>query len=155
MQFQLTCTGSFEDVAAILEAIRKAEHVKTSPMEIERLAAPDERKGFVPAELMRRALTRQPLTQHTRTMLTAIYECEENDNFLSRTDICSRTGLSPTQLNGVLGRYGQRVKGTDGYDGTSSYFEYKWLEETREWSYRLPDELREVVRDVLGGDSVR
>ena len=155
MEFQLTCTGSLEDIATILEAVRKAEPVKTAPLETGRLAASDEPKGFVPAELMRRALTRQPLTKHTRTMLTAVYECEENDRYLSRSDICKRTDLSPTQLNGVLGRYSQRVKGTDGYDGTSSYFEYRWLEETNEWAYRLPDELRDVVREVLGSDNIR
>lgn len=155
MKFQLTCTGSFEDIAKIVEAVREAEAVKKASLKIDSLAASDERKGIVPADLMRRALTRQPLTKHTRTMLTAISEYEENDRYLSRTDICKRTDLSPTQLNGVLGRYGQRVKGTLGYDGTSNYFEYRWLEETSEWSYRLPDELRDVVREVLGSENTR
>ena len=155
MEFQLICTGSLEDIATIVEAVQKAKPVKTAILETDRLVASGKPKGFVSAELMRRALTRQPLTKHTRTMLTAIYECEEDDRYLSRTDICRRTNLSPTQLNGVLGRYGQRVKGTPGYDGTSSYFEYRWLEETSEWSYRLPDELRDVVGEALESDNVR
>ncbi|MCY4117343.1 MAG: hypothetical protein OXF55_10660 [Caldilineaceae bacterium] len=155
MEYQLICTGTLEEIATIVEFLQKDGPVEAPPTEAERPAESAETKGFVPAELMRRALTRQPLTKHTRTMLTAIYECEDNERYLSRRDICSKTGLEPTQLNGVLGRFGQRVKGTDGYDGTSSYFEYRWLEETNEWAYRLPTGLRDVVGEILGRDSFR
>lgn len=139
----------------ILDAIQKVDIGKAQSTVTDISAESDEPKKIVPAAIMRRALRRQPLTKHTRTMLEAIYECEENERYLSRSDICTTTGLTPTQLNGVLGRYGQRVKGTDGYDGTSSYFEYRWLEESNEWAYRLPETLREVVREILSGDSTR
>ena len=155
MELQLVCNGSLKEITLILEAIQKAKIGEAPPSAAGTPVESYEPKGIVPAELMRRALRRQPLTKHTRTMLEAIYECEENERYLSRSDICETTDLTPTQLNGVLGRYGQRVKGTDGYDGRSSYFEYRWLEETNEWSYRLPDTLRDEVREILGGDNTR
>lgn len=155
MEYQLICTGTLDEIARIVEILQKARPVEAPPTEAGRPAESVDTKGFVPAELMRRALTRQPLTRHTRTMLTAIYECEENEKYLSRTEICRKTVLSSAQLNGVLGRFGQRVKGTPGYDGTSNYFEYRWLEETSEWAYRLPEGLRDVVGEILGSDSLR
>ena len=155
MQFQLFCTGTLDEIATIVEILQRATSVEGAPPEADRPAASVEEKGFVPAELMRRALMRQPLTKNTRTMLTTIYECEENEGYLSRSEICEKTHLTPTQLNGVLGRFGQRVKGTDGYDGTSSHFEYRWLEEDNEWSYRLPNELRGVVGEILGAGNSR
>lgn len=155
MELQLVCTGSLEEIATIIEAIQKTGIGEAAPPEAGILVESDESKGIVPSDLMSQALRRQPLTRHTRTMLKAICECEEDERYLPRSDICEATGLNPTQLNGVLGRFGQRVKGTDGYDGTSNYFEYRWLEESNEWSYRLPDTLREVVREILRGDSAR
>ncbi len=155
MELQVVCTGSLEEIAAIIEAIRKAGIGEVAPQVTDTTIESDESKGIVPPDLMSQALRRQPLTKHTRTMLKSICECEEDERYLSRSDICEATGLNPTQLNGVLGRFGQRVKGTDGYDGTSNYFEYRWLEESNEWAYRLPETLREVVREILSGNSTR
>lgn len=155
MEFQLVCTGSLKEIEMILDAIQKVDFGEAPFAATDIFTESDEPKEIVPAEIMRRALRRQPLTKHTRTMLEAIYECEENEGYLSRSEICTMTDLTPTQLNGVLGRYGQRVKGTDGYDGESSYFEYRWIEETNEWSYRLPNTLRDVVRETLDAGNLR
>ena len=57
--------------------------------------------------------------------------------------------LEDTRLNGVLGKFGMRVKRTEGYVNGTSYFEYKRGDKPDEWCYRLPDHLRGVVRKAL------
>ena len=63
--------------------------------------------------------------------------------------------MTLAQLNGVLGKFGARIIGTNGYDGTSSYLEYGRNELTGEGTYRLPEALREVVREVLEVTDIR
>ena len=125
----------------------------TKSPEVDRVAVVDEPNEIVPAELMHRALKRLPLTDNTRTMLKVLYEAEDDEGYVPRSKLWQALGLKKdTQLNGVLGKFGMRVKRTDGYDGTSGYFEYRKRAQTGEWCYRLPDELRDVVRKVLGED---
>ena len=113
----------------------------------------DEPTGIVPAELMYRALTRVPLTENTRNMLKVLYEADDHEEYVPRSTLWREIGLkNDTQLNGVLGKFGMRVKRTPGYDGTSSYFKYRKRDQTNEWCCRLPDELRDVVRQVLEED---
>ena len=73
---------------------------------------------------------------------------------MSRSTLRQVTNLSNSRLNGVLGKFGQRIKRTKGYDGTSYYFDYKRHDQTDEWCYRLPQELRDIVRTVLEDDGV-
>ena len=104
---------------------------------------------------MQRALTRRPLTENTKIMLRTLCEAEEAGRYVSRATLCQVTGLTLAQLNGVLGKFGARVIGTSGYDGTSSYLEYGRDELTGEGTYRLPEELCDIVHEVLEDTDIR
>lgn len=150
MQFTLICKGTLDEIAAIVETMQTEEARVIASQEVDRMAVSDDPIEIVPAELMHRALTRRPLTQNTRKMLKVLYEADDHEEYVPRSKLWRKIGLkNDTQLNGVLGKFGMRVKRTPGYDGTSDYFEYKKLDQTGEWCYRLPDELRDVVREVL------
>lgn len=151
MQFTLICKGTLDEIAAIVETIQTEEAKMIASQEVDRMAVGDDLIEIVPAELMHRALTRRPLTQNTRKMLKVLYEADDHEEYVPRSKLWRKIGLkNDTQLNGVLGKFGMRVKRTPGYDGTSEYFRSKRPEQAGEWCYRLPDELREVVRKVLG-----
>lgn len=150
MQYTLICNGTLEEIAAIVETMQKEKSKMTISSEVGRMAVVDEPIEIIPAELMYRALTRVPLTENTRNMLKILYEAEDDEGYVPRSTLWHAIGLeNDTQLNGVLGKFGMRVKRTPGYDGKSRYFKYKKRDQTDEWCYRLPDELRDVVRKVL------
>ena len=153
MQFTLTCKGTLEEIATIVKIMQKEKSRMTTSWEVDRVAAVGEPIEIIPAELMYRALTRVPLTENTRNMLKVLYEAEDDEGYVPRSTLRQALGLKKdTQLNGVLGKFGMRVKRTPGYDGTSDYLKYKKLDHTGEWCYRLPDELRDVVHKVLEED---
>ena len=155
MELELVCKGTLEEIAAIIEAVQAARTVQTTVQRTDQRETPGEPAKFVSVEIMRRALTRRPLTENTRIMLKTFCEAEEAERYVSRSTLCEATGLTLAQLNGVLGKFGARIIGTNGYDGTSSYLEYGRNELTGEGTYRLPEALREVVREVLEVTDIR
>jgi hypothetical protein len=155
MELKLVCKGTPEEIAAIIEAVQAAKVAQTTIQQSDQREAPDEPPKFVSVEIMHRALTRRPLTENTRVMLMTLCEAEEAERYVSRSTLCEATGLTLAQLNGVLGKFGARIIGTNGYDGTSSYLEYGRNELTGEGTYRLPEALREVVREVLEVTDIR
>ena len=155
MELKLVCKGTPEEIAAIIEAVQAAKTVQTTIQQTDQRAAPDEPPKFVSVEIMYLALTRRPLTENTRIMLKTLCEAEEAGRYVSRATLCQATGLTLAQLNGVLGKFGARVIGTNGYDGTSSYLEYGRDESTGEGTYRLPEALRNGVREILQDLDVR
>ena len=155
MELKLVCKGTPEEIAAIIEAVQAAKTVQTTIQQTDQREAPDEPPKFVSVEIMYLALTRRPLTENTRIMLKTLCEAEEAGRYVSRATLCQATGLTLAQLNGVLGKFGARVIGTNGYDGTSSYLEYSRDESTGEGTYRLPEALRNGVREILQDIDVR
>ena len=155
MELKLVCKGTPEEIAAIIEAVQAAKTVQTTIQQTDQREAPGEPAKFVSVEIMHLALTRRPLTENTRIMLKTLCEAEEAGRYVSRATLCQATGLTLAQLNGVLGKFGARVIGTNGYDGTSSYLEYGRDESTGEGTYRLPEALRNGVREILQDIDVR
>ena len=155
MELKLVCKGTPEEIAAIIEAVQAAKTVQTTIQQTDQRAAPGEPPKFVSVEIMHLALTRRPLTENTRIMLKTLCEAEEAGRYVSRATLCEATGLTLAQLNGVLGKFGARIIGTNGYDGTSSYLEFGRNELTGEGTYRLPEVLRDVVREVLENIDIR
>ena len=155
MELKLVCKGTPEEIAAIVEAIQAARTVQTTVEQTDQREAPGEPAKFVSVEIMHRALTRRPLTENTRVMLMTLCEAEEAGRYVSRTTLCEATGLTLAQLNGVLGKFGARIIGTNGYDGASSYLEYGRNELNGEGTYRLPEALCDIVHEVLEDTDVR
>ena len=156
MKFTLTYEGTLEEIAAIVEKMQAVNGEIAAPLETDGQAASDEpEKTCVSDTLMRQALSRRPLTKSTRILLRRLYDADDDERYVPRSTLRKATGLTDSQLNGVLGKFGQRVMRTSGYDGTSYYFKYKRHDHTDEWCYRLPDELRDVVREVLDDESNR
>ena len=155
MELKLVCKGTPEEIAAIIEAVQAAQVAQSTAQQSDQREAPDEPAKSVSVEIMHRALTRRPLTENTRIMLKTLCKAEEAERYVSRSTLCEATGLTLAQLNGVLGKFGARVIGTNGYDGTSSYLEYGRDEATGEGTYRLPETLCDVVRKVLEDTDVR
>ena len=149
MELTLICKGTPGEIASIVEAIQTAEAAKAAVRQKNLQETPDEQTKFVPVEIMRRALTRHPLTGNTKVMLRTLCEAEEDEGSVRRSKLCEATGLTPSQLNGVLGKFGGRIMNTGGYEKGSSYFEYGEHEPTGEGTYRIPSELRGVVLEIL------
>lgn len=149
MELTLVCKGTPEEIAAILEAVQAAKIAQKTNQKSSSRAAPSEPAGFVSAEIMQRALARRPLTENTRVMLKTLCDAGDAGNYVSRSTLCEATGLTLTQLNGVLGKFGARIMGTNGYDGRSSYLENGRNELTDEGTYRLPETLCGVVQHFL------
>ena len=155
MELKLVCKGTPEEIAAIIEAVQAAKVAQSTYQQSDQREAPDEPAKFVSVEIMHRALTRRPLTENTRIMLMTLCEAEEAGRYVSRTTLCEATGLTLAQLNGVLGKFGARIIGTNGYDGASSYLEYGRNELDGEGTYRLPEELCDIVHEVLEDTDIR
>ena len=155
MELELVCKGTLEEIAAIIEAVQAAKAAQTTVQQTDQRETPDEPAKFVSVEIMHRALTRRPLTENTRIMLRTLCEAEEAGRYVSRATLCQATDLTLAQLNGVLGKFGARVIGTNGYDGTSSYLEYGRDELTGEGTYRLPEALCDIVHEVLEDTDIR
>lgn len=150
MELTLVYKGTPEEVASIIEAIQTAEATKTKIRQKNLKESPDKQTTFVSVEVMRRALTRHPLTKNTEVMLKTLCESGKDGGYVLRSKLCEATGLTPSQLNGVLGKFGGRIMDTPGYEKESSYFEYGEHEPTGEGTYRIPSELRGVVLEILG-----
>ena len=155
MELKLVCKGTPEEIAAIIEAVQAAKVAQSTNQQSDQREAPDEPAEFVSVEIMHRALTRRPLTENTKIMLRTLCEAEEAGRYVSRTTLCEATGLTLAQLNGVLGKFGARIIGTNGYDGESSYLEYGRNELNGEGTYRLPEALCDIVHEVLEDTDIR
>ena len=150
MELTLVCKGTPEEVASIIDAIQTAEAAKTAVRQKNLRETPNEQTTYVSAEVMRRALTRHPLTENTMVMLKTLCEAEEEGRYVRRSKLCEATGLAPAQLNGVLGKFGGRIMDTPGYEKGSSYLNYGEHEPTGEGTYRIPSELQGVILEILG-----
>lgn len=155
MKLTLVCKGSPEEIASILKAVQSAKNALATNHKSGQRTTRAEEAEFVPVEIMQRALTRRPLTENTRIMLKTLCDAGDAGRYVSRSTLCETTGLTLTQLNGVLGKFGARVMGTHGYDGNSSYLEHGKNEVTGEGSYRLPEALCGVVHQILEGAEQR
>lgn len=149
MELTLMCKGTPEEIAAIIQFVQFKMTASTLSLKTAGQADSSQLLESISPDLMSKALTRLPLTPHTKKMLLTLCEVEKDGRFVRRSKLREALGFKPDEdakLNGVLGRFGVRVRRTDGYDG-SPYFEYKRVD--GEWRYRIPDRLREVVRQVL------
>lgn len=152
MDITLKFEGTLEELAPFFQALQAAKTATTASLETNQQAMADEPGEFVTSEFLRRALKRHPLSDNTVAFLTALGEAEEKV-YLSRATLrekirayTGRQEFTDQQLTGVIGSYGKRLHQTEGYNG-ASYFEYQKVK--GEWHYRLPDELRDVVRNIL------
>ena len=147
MNITLNFEGTLEELAPIFQALQTAKTATTASPETNQKAMADESGEFVTSEFLRRALERHPLSDNTVALLKALCEAEDKI-YLSRETLRKKIGLqTDQQLTGVIGSFGKRIHQTDGYDG-AYYFESEQAK--GEWHYRLPNELRDVVRDILG-----
>ena len=149
MKVSVYLEGTLDELAPIFRALQTEKSV--SP-ETRQQATTVEKEKFVTAGFLRQALERHPLSDYTEALLRALYEAGE-DGYLSRETLRKRIGeytgrpeFTDQQLTGVIGSFGKRLSQTKGYDG-GSHFEDKLVGGERH--YRLPDALRDVVRDVL------
>ena len=153
MNATLTFSGTPNEIAKVMEAVQKATAAMVVIPNANEPTAIDGPTRFVSPELMQLALNRHKLTPLTQKLLRTLYDTEEDARFVRRSTLRLALGndgeiMEDPKLNGVLGKFGMRVKRTDGYVNGTSYFEYK--RENDEWCYRLPDHLRGVVGKVLG-----
>ena len=160
MNATLTFNGTPDEIAKVMEAVQKATAAVVVIPKSNEPTAIDGPTRFVSPELMQLALNRHKLTPLTQKLLRTLYAAEEDARFVRRSTLRLALGndgkeLENTKLNGVLGKFGMRVKRTDGYVNGTVYFEYKRADEDDEWCYRLPDHLRGVVRKVLDDDDSR
>lgn len=149
MEYHFTCSGTLEEVTAAIAALQAAEAIPATPETTVQVRS-HETPEIVSADFMYSALTRVRLSEHTRNMLKVLYDTE---GYVRYSELCDAIGLKPNQLKGVLSRFSARFHGTKGYDGTP-YFDYKRHAQTREWCYQLPNDLRKVVGEILGEDSI-
>ncbi len=145
MRYQFTCSGTLEEVTAVIAAVQAAGAIPTTP-ETAVQARSYETSEVAPDDFMYTALTRVRLTEHTRNMLKVLYHAE---GLVQYTELCRELGLERNQLRGVLSRFSARFHGTEGYDG-KPYFKIERHGQTGEWCYQLTDSLRKAVRKVLG-----
>lgn len=145
MRYQFTCSGTLEEVTAVIAAVQAAGAIPTAP-ETAVQARSHETSEVAPDDFMYTALTRVRLTEHTRNMLKVLYHAE---GLVQYTELCRELGLERNQLRGVLSRFSARFHGTKGYDG-KPYFKGERHGQTGEWCYQLTDSLRIAVRKVLG-----
>ena len=158
MKVSVYLEGTLDELAPIFRALQTEKSVSpetrqqaTTGEQGEFVTAGAQEK-FVTAEFLRQALERHPLSDYTEALLRALYEAGE-DGYLSREALRKKIGeytdhpeFTDQQLTGVIGSFGKRLSQTKGYDG-GSHFEDKLVGGERH--YRLPDALRDVVRDVL------
>lgn len=150
MNIELRVEGTLEELGPVLLALQAIKPKTTASPEKDGQQIANEPK-YISPEFMRRALQRHTLSDYTVALLKAFVEGKE-DAYQSTESLFEKvktiTGhhdLSKEQFNGVFGSLGRRIYQTKGYDGTSYYSEY----DEDKGQYRLPTELREVVREFL------
>lgn len=156
MNVSLTFSGSPGEIAKVMAAVQNATATTVIPKSLQPTGI-DASTEFVSPELIQRALNRRKLTHLTRNLLRTLCDAEEDERFVRRSKLRLALGsdgkeLEDRRLNGVLGKFGMRVKHTDGYVSGTSYFEYKKTDDDGEWCYRLPDHLHSVVSKFLDDD---
>ena len=155
MNATLTFSGTPDEIAKVMEAVQKATAAMVVIPRSNEPTAIGDPVRFVSPELFERSLNRHKLTPLTQKLVRTLYDAEKDGGFVRRSELLEALGFSSDEnakLSGVLGKFGMRVKRTDGYVSGTSYFEYKRDGEDGEWCYRLPDHLRGVVRAVLGDE---
>ena len=146
MKYQFTCSGTFEEVTAVIAAVQAAGVIPETSLQVR----PHETPELAPDDVMYTALTRVKPTENTRNMLKVLYDA---DGGVAYTDLHETIGLDSNQIKGVLSRFSARFQGTEGYDGTP-YFKIERHAQSGEWCYQLTDEMRKAVRKFLGEDSI-
>lgn len=146
MKYQFTCSGTLEEVTAVIAAVQAAGVIPETAVQVRS----HETSELAPDDVMYTALTRVRLTEHTRNMLKVLY-CAEGR--VQSSKLCDELGLQPNQLRGVLSRFSARFHGTEGYDG-KPYFIIEKHAQTGERYYQLTDQLRKAVCKILEEDSI-
>ena len=99
-------------------------------------------------EFIRRVLHRMEIPPGQRELFKALYEAGEGG--LPYPDLAQAIGREESQLNGVVGALGRRIKGTVGFD-TSVKFPIEVFFDISKvdgrWVYRLRPELRKVLQE--------
>lgn len=146
MDYHFSCSGTLEEVAAVIAAVQAAGVIPETTVQVRSHETPE----LAPDEVMYTALTRVKTTENTRNMLKVLYDA---DGGVAYSSLHKAIGLDANQIKGVLSRFSARFQGTEGYDGTP-YFKIEWDAESGEWCYQLTDEMRKAVRKFLGEDSI-
>lgn len=145
MKYQFTCSGTLEEVTAVIAAVQAAGVIPETTVQVSSHETPE----LAPDDIMYKALTRVKLTDNTRNMLQVLYDA---DGGVTYSELYEAIGLDSNRVKGVLSRFSARFHGTEGYDG-KPYFKIERDPQKNEWCYQLTDELRKAVRKLLGKDS--
>ena len=148
MKYQFTCSGTLEEVIAVIAALQASGVIPATP-ETTVEVKPHETLESVSDDVIYDALTRVRLSEHTKNMLKVLYDAE---GYVRYSDLCDELGLQRDQLKGVLSRFSARFHGTKGFTG-KPYFRSERHAQTGELCYQLTDELRIAVRKLLGEDN--
>ena len=146
MDFRFTCSGTLEEVTAVIAAVQAAGVIPETTVQVRSHETPE----LAPDDVMYNAITRVKLTEHTRKMLKVLYDA---DGGVTYRNLHKEMGLNSHQLKGVLSRFSARFHGTPGYDGTP-YFKIERDPQSGKWCYQLTDTMRKAVHKLLGKDSI-
>lgn len=94
-------------------------------------------RKYVAEDVALRVLNRRPLSQEQRVLLTTIKQ--NLPGWTTANELQKIIGYSSAQLAGLLGAFGKRVTGTEGYRQGTWFFDQEWNHDRACNQYRLPD----------------
>jgi hypothetical protein len=104
-------------------------------------------KRWVTTEEARVILTRRPLSVPIVKMLQSLYSAAGKQ--VTSDELKKVTGLDAHEFRGMLGAFGRRVGHTA--PANAQFFDQKWNHEAAQYVWSLPENVRQVVRELKIG----
>lgn len=102
----------------------------------------------IPKFFAKRVLSRIGLSENQKILLKSIYDT--GDDGILTSELTDALKIDQSQFRGVMGSFGRRVTGTDGYSTDyAPFIDWEWDSEAGSCRYRLVGEVREAVKEFL------
>jgi len=144
---QIEVEGTVEEIALLIRQLNNSIDVATSGRDLPNAVndkSPSSAGKFVSEEIAFQILKRRPLSSEQKHLLKLLREHEAN--WTTAIEIQEALGYSRSQLGGMLGAFGKRVKSSVGYEAGQSFFDQEWDYENDCHRYRLPGGVLAAVR---------
>jgi hypothetical protein len=141
----LEVDGTPDEIAKLVNALEQGPLSAWRSLAGRNLLKPKEASSgpFVSQEIAFRVIKRRPLSQEQSKMLSILRKA--GDEWVSAKALQASLGYSSSQLAGMLGAFGKRLSGTDGYIEGTWFFDQDWDYASSCYQYRLPDSVRSAV----------
>ena len=141
----LEVDGTPDEIANLVKALERGPLSAFRSMVARDVLSPKENKTepFISEEIAFRVIKRRPLSKEQSAMLSILRKA--GDDWVSAKSLHNALSYSPSQLSGMLGAFGKRLGGTDGYVEGTCFFDQEWDYENNCYQYRLPECVRRAV----------